>query len=53
VLAALRGLERTAAADRAAQSVRASDPELARTIVLAGTGAAGAATVLARLRAAR
>ena len=49
----LRELERKAAADRAAQSVRASDPELARTIVLAGTGAAGAATVLARLKVAR
>ena len=52
-LRALHALEAKAAADRAAQSVRASDADLARTIVLAGTGAAGAATVLARLRVAR
>jgi hypothetical protein len=49
----LHELERKAAADRAAQSVRATDAELARTIVLAGTGAAGAATVLARMKVAR
>ena len=52
-LRALGTLERKAAADRATQSVRAGDPELARTIVLAGTGAASAAQVLAGLKAAR
>lgn len=48
-LAALRSAETKAAAARAAQSARAQDRELARTIVLAGTGAAGAAEVLRRL----
>lgn len=45
-LGRLRAAERNAAASRAAQSVRAQDPELARTIVLAGTGAAAAAEYL-------
>ena len=46
ILATLRKAERTAAAARVPQSVRAVDAELARLIVLAGTGAAGAAEVL-------
>ena len=45
----LRTAETTASAARAAQSVRAIDAELARVIVLAGAGAAGAAEVLRRL----
>jgi hypothetical protein len=45
-LARLRTAETKASAARAAQSVRATEAELARTIVLAGTGAAGAAEVL-------
>jgi hypothetical protein len=52
-LRALKALETRAAADRAAQSARATDQELARTIVLAGTGAASAAQVLARLTVSR
>jgi hypothetical protein len=52
-LRALKALETRAAADRAAQSVRATDPELARTIVLAGTGAASAAQVLTGLKVPR
>jgi hypothetical protein len=46
IVAALRKAERDAASARAAQSLRAVDAELARLIVLAGTGAAGAAQVL-------
>lgn len=46
IVAALRKAERTAATSRVGQSVRAVDAELARLIVLAGTGAAGAAEVL-------
>lgn len=49
-LGRLRAAEKDAAASRAAQSVRATDPELARVIALAGTGAAGAAEVLRGLR---
>lgn len=45
-LSRLRNAEKNAAASRADQSVRATDPELARTIVLAGTGAAAAAEAL-------
>lgn len=45
-LTRLRTAETKASAARAAQSVRATEAELARTIVLAGTGAAGAAEVL-------
>ena len=52
-LARLRALETQAAAERAVQSVTATDPELARTIVLAGTGAISAAQVLASLRVVR
>lgn len=47
IVAALRKAERGAASARLAQSLRAVDGELARVIVLAGTGAAGAAEVLA------
>jgi hypothetical protein len=46
IVAALRKAERDAATARAAQSLRAVDAELARLIVLAGAGAAGAAQVL-------
>lgn len=42
----LRRAETAAARARAAQSVRAQDPELARVLVLAGTGAAAAAEKL-------
>ena len=52
-LRSLKALETQAASDRAAQSARATDTELARTIVLAGTGAASAAQVLARLTVSR
>jgi len=45
-LSRLRAAERAAASSRAEQSVRARDPELARILVLAGTGAAAAAEVL-------
>jgi hypothetical protein len=44
---ALRKAEQRAASTRITQSVRAVDAELARLIVLAGAGAAGAAEVLA------
>lgn len=47
IVAALRKAERGAASARLAQSLRAVDGELARVVVLAGTGAAGAAEVLA------
>ncbi|MFN8169445.1 MAG: hypothetical protein U0S36_11755 [Candidatus Nanopelagicales bacterium] len=46
IVAALRKAERGAASARLAQSLRAVDGELARVVVLAGTGAAGAAEVL-------
>lgn len=49
-LGRLRAAERNAAASRAAQSVRAQNPELARVIALAGTGAASAAEYLRGLR---
>jgi hypothetical protein len=45
----LRTAETAAAAARATQSTRATDSELARVIVLTGTGAAGAAEVLKRV----
>jgi hypothetical protein len=46
IVATLRKAEREAASTRSAQALRAVDAELARLIVLAGTGAAGAAQVL-------
>ncbi len=50
-LAQLRAAERQAAVARVQQAVRATDPDLARVIVLAGTGAAGAGEVLRGLSA--
>lgn len=47
IVATLRKTEREAASTRSAQAQRAVDAELARLIVLAGAGAAGAAQVLA------
>ena len=43
----LRGAESAAAAQRLTQSLRAHDPELARTLVLVSAGAAAAAAVIA------
>jgi len=50
-LTVLVAAETTAAAARATQSARATDAELARVIVLAGTGAAAAAAALSAGRA--
>lgn len=51
VLAALVAAETAAAEERARQSVAAVDGELARVIVLAGSGSAAAAEALGRVRA--
>jgi len=50
-LKVLVAAEASAATERATQSARATDPELARVIVLAGTGAAAAAAALSAARA--
>jgi hypothetical protein len=50
-LTALRAAETAAATQRIAQAVRAHDPELARTLVLVGAGAAAAAEALRGVRA--
>ena len=50
-LKVLVAAESTAASARATQAARATDPELARVIVLAGTGAASAASSLSAARA--
>jgi hypothetical protein len=50
-LKVLVAAEAAAATSRATQAARAADPELARVIVLAGTGAASAAAALSAARA--